>query len=168
MIVLISTSILVYAQYDEEATRKEREYMIMDGSNLNFAWARQLSENELSIGLSIDNGILRWIDNEVWMVGNPGMEDQIVAHFTESEEGDTLLFYNGAKQDMNDMTKIFGGFNLTTHTILDKDMNFLANIDGDGNITGYNNNILLIGGKVDLQKIVFFFLYTYIPEKEQL
>ncbi len=191
-ISLFTTILYGYGQhssYDIEATRKIREYMIMDGSNPDFAWAKQLSDSTLLLGLAPEGEILAWRANEIWKTNIPSGDEALAHIIVRGKENDTLIFARGPQRDVIDSIAsvgvnpenlivvvdsiepidpidVIGAFLPHGNIILGSDMKPLASIDIYGNLFDISQGRLeLTSEKAEPVKVAFFYVAIYLVEK---
>lgn len=165
VVMVFFTVMTSYAQYSVEGTRKEREYMIMDGANPDFIRAQQLSPTQLSIGVVIPGekgeGVYEIRDNKIWLTNRRHGADELIATVTQDENSGNMIFrraFSGMPADVEG--EIIGG--LSANIILDRSEEPIASIQSMGDVVLNNGTVCLKIDKADELLVAFYFINSYM------
>lgn len=161
--------------YNEEGTRQEREFMLMDGANPNFVLATQLTPTQLAVGIPIEgqkgDGVYELRnDTCIWITHRLHGDDEQLAVIRYNADDENLMHfvYTDFENPETSAGDAIGAINLLSNEIyLGEAKEPIAQIYDTGELVAPDGKLYLYTNGVAKPLAAFFFLHFYIPQNGQ-
>jgi hypothetical protein len=151
-----------------DALPANEEMFILGGNEPYYGYGRYLAPNQIAIGLT-DEGVYELRnDSVVWLVNQPRSEDRAILTVRDEEENElTFFLFTLPHGEVADTVAIYDS---VRGEIFRKNFSPIASVDLSINriLSPQAEPLLLVHfPKVNKRLAVFFFLYHYLPLKQQ-